>query len=50
MDSIPVSVTLISLVDIYFLLDRIKSLLTLLTFNDYNVYDPNLSNTYYHIG
>jgi hypothetical protein len=50
MDSKPVSVALIGLVDIYLLLDKINSILTLPTFNAYNVYNQTFSNSHYHIG
>ena len=50
MNSIPVCVTLIRLADIYLLLDKINSILSLQTFNAYNVYNQHMSNSHYHIG
>jgi hypothetical protein len=49
MGSIHVSVTLIGLVDIYLLSDKIDYILTVPTFSGYNVYNQILSNSNYHI-
>ena len=47
-NSIPVSVTLIRLVDIYLLLDKINSILKVPIFNTYNVHNQNFSISHYY--